>query len=180
MEVFDGECSMMRDNNLLSKFNIDDIPPMPHGQQQIDVCFDINANGILNVSALETSTGKENKITIIYDKGHLSQEEIERMVQEVEKYKAEDDVNKSRVESKNGLENCCYSLKSSIKGVETAEKEESEEKKKALKAIEMPILQNMASGGGGMPDMGMGGMPDMGGVPPMDDPAGGPTIVEID
>merc|ERR1712228_516202 len=80
----------------------------------IEVCFDIDANGILNVSAIEKSTGKENKITITNDKGRLSQDEIERMVQEAEKYKAEDDANKNRIEARNGLENYCFSLKSSI------------------------------------------------------------------
>ena len=212
IQVFEGERSMTRDNNLLGKFNLDGIPPMPRGQPQIDVCFDIDANGILNVSALEKSTGKENKITITNDKGRLSQDEIERMVQEAEKYKAEDDANKNRVEAKNGLENYCYSLKSSIEGEEvkdkipaddkktlldaitettswldsnqTAEKEEFEEKQKALEAIAMPILQKMAGAGGmgGMPDMGGmgGGMPDMGGAAPDSDPAGGPTIEEID
>ena len=212
IQVFEGERSMTRDNNLLGKFNLDGIPPMPRGQPQIDVCFDIDANGILNVSALEKSTGKENKITITNDKGRLSQEEIERMVQEAEQYKAEDDANKNRIEAKNGLENYCYSLKSSIEGEEvkdkipeedktalldaindattwldanqSAEKEEFEEKQKALEGIAMPILQKMAGGGGmgGMPDMGGmgGGMPDMGGAPPEDDPAGGPTIEEID
>mmetsp|Transcript_16201 Transcript_16201/g.34192 ORF Transcript_16201/g.34192 Transcript_16201/m.34192 type:complete len:658 (+) Transcript_16201:136-2109(+) len=215
IQVFEGERSMTRDNNLLGKFNLDGIPPMPRGQPQIDVCFDIDANGILNVSALEKSTGKENKITITNDKGRLSQDEIERMVHEAEKYKAEDDANKNRVEAKNGLENYCYSLKSSIEGEEvkdkipeddkktlldaineatswldanqTAEKEEFEEKQKALEGIAMPILQKMAGAGGmgGMPDMGGmgGGMPDMGGMggaPPADDLAGGPTIEEID
>ena len=218
IQVFEGERSMTRDNNLLGKFNLDGIPPMPRGQPQIDVCFDIDANGILNVSALEKSTGKENKITITNDKGRLSQDDIERMVQEAEKYKAEDDANKNRIEAKNGLENYCYSLKSSIEGEEvkdkipaddkgkllaaiqettswldgnqTAEKEEFEEKQKALEAIAMPILQKMAGAGGmpggmgGMPDMGGmggmgGGMPDMGGSPG-DDPADGPTIEEID
>jgi len=214
IQVFEGERSMTRDNNLLGKFNLDGIPPMPRGQPQIDVCFDIDANGILNVSALEKSTGKENKITITNDKGRLSQDEIERMVQEAEQFKAEDDANKNRVEAKNGLENYCYSLKSSIEGEEvkdkipeedkkalldaideasswldanqTAEKEEYEEKQKALEGIAKPILQKMAGAGGmgGMPDMGgMGGMPDMGGMggaPADEDPAGGPTIEEID
>jgi len=216
IQVFEGERSMTRDNNLLGKFNLDGIPPMPRGQPQIDVCFDIDANGILNVSALEKSTGKENKITITNDKGRLSQDEIERMVQEAEKYKAEDDANKNRVEAKNGLENYCYSLKNSISSDEvkdkipaddkkkledaieetiswldanlSAEKEEFEEKQKALEAIAMPILQSMAGGApggvpggapGGMPDMG-GGVPDMGGAPPAADPSSGPTIEEID
>merc|ERR1712070_814000 len=197
IQVFEGERSMTRDNNLLGKFNLDGIPPMPRGQPQIDVCFDIDANGILNVSAIEKSTGKEQKITITNDKGRLSQDEIERMVAEAEKYKAEDDANKNRIEAKNGLENYCYSLKSSISSdevkdkipaedkaaLETAiedtikwldanqsgEKEEYEEKQKSLEGIAMPILQKMA--GGGMPG---GGMPDMGGAGGMPDMGGAP------
>jgi len=209
IQVFEGERSMTKDNNLLGKFNLDGIPPMPRGQPQIDVCFDIDANGILNVSALEKSTGKENKITITNDKGRLSQDEIERMVAEAEKYKAEDDANKNRIEAKNGLENYCFSLKTSISSPEvqdkipaddkaqlesaiddtvkwldanqTAEKEEYEEKQKSLESIAMPILQKMAGGAGGMPDMGgAGGMPDMGGGAAAQPDAGGPTIEEID
>merc|ERR1711865_887327 len=211
IQVFEGERSMTKDNNILGKFKLEGIPPAPRGQPQIDVCFDVDANSILTVSALEKSTGKENKITITNDKGRLSQDEIERMVAEAEKYKAEDDANKNRVESKNGLENYCYSLKSSISAEEvkdkipaddkaaletaiedtikwldanpTGEKEEYEEKQKALEAIAMPILQSMAGGAGGMPG---GGMPDMGGAggapggaPPAADAAGGPTIEEI-
>merc|ERR1712194_875613 len=214
IQVFEGERSMTRDNNILGKFNLDGIPPMPRGQPQIDVCFDIDANGILNVSALEKSTGKENKITITNDKGRLSQDEIERMVSEAEKFKAEDDANRNKIEAKNGLENYCYSLKSSISSEEVAgkipedekahldatiedtiawldanpaaEKEEYEEKQKSLEGVAMPILQQMAGGAGGMPGGMPGGpMPDMGGAPPQDDmgyddPAGGPTIEEID
>ena len=216
IQVFEGERSMTRDNNLLGKFNLDGIPPMPRGQPQIDVTFDIDANGILNVSAVEKSTGKEQKITITNDKGRLSQDEIERMVSEAEKYKAEDDANRNRIEAKNGLENYCYSLKGSISSDEvkdkipadkketlenaiedaikwldanqSAEKEEYEEKQKALEAVAMPILQEMAGGAGGAPGGMPGGMPDMGGMPggapggapPADDPAGGPTIEEID
>merc|ERR1719183_2602347 len=180
---------------------------MPRGQPQIDVTFDIDANGILNVSAVEKSTGKEQKITITNDKGRLSQDEIERMVSEAEKFKAEDDANRNRIEAKNGLENYCYRLKGSISSDEvkdkipadkketleaaiddaikwldanqSAEKEEYEEKQKALEAVAMPILQEVAGGAGGAP----GGMPDMGGAggaPPAEDPAGGPTIEEID
>mmetsp|Transcript_7236 Transcript_7236/g.8244 ORF Transcript_7236/g.8244 Transcript_7236/m.8244 type:complete len:664 (-) Transcript_7236:66-2057(-) len=221
IQVFEGERSMTRDNNLLGKFNLDGIPPMPRGQPQIDVCFDIDANGILNVSALEKSTGKEQKITITNDKGRLSQDEIERMVEEAEKFKAEDDANKNRVEAKNGLENYCYQLKSSVGSDEvkdkipaddkaklesaieetiswldaniSGEKEEYEEKQKALEAIANPILQSMAGGAGGMPGgmPGMpggmpGGMPDMSGMggapgaPPAAAPDSGPTIEEID
>merc|ERR1719333_2112643 len=112
---------------------------MPRGQPQIDVCFDIDANGILNVSALEKSTGKENKITITNDKGRLSEDDIERMVAEAEKYKAEDDANKNRIEAKNGLENYCYSLKSSISSPEVEGKIPEDDKKKLEEAIEESI-----------------------------------------
>merc|ERR1712167_386316 len=106
--------SVTKDNNSLGKFNLDGIPPMPRGQPQIDVCFDIDANGILNVSATEKSTGKEQKITITNDEGRLSQDEIERMVQEGEKYKAEDDSHKERIEAKNSVENYAYMMRSTI------------------------------------------------------------------
>merc|ERR1712117_582309 len=138
-QVFEGERSMTRDNNLLGKFNLDGIPPMPRGQPQIDVCFDIDANGILNVSAIEKRTGKENKITITNDKGRLSQDEIERMVQEAEKYKAEDDANKNRVEAKNGLENYCYSLKTSIESDEVKDKIPEDKKTELTSKIDEVI-----------------------------------------
>ena len=205
IQVFEGERSMTRDNNLLGRFNLDGIPLLPRGQPQIDVCFDIDANGILNVSALEKSTGKENKITITNDKGRLSQDEIERMVQEAEKYKAEDDANRNRIEVKNSLENYCYSLKGSISSYEvknkisaddkeklekaiektiswldanqSAEKEEYEEKQKSLESIAMPILQSMTEAGGGGVPGGMSGSPT---APPTADPVSDPSIEEID
>merc|ERR1712174_192159 len=90
IQVFEGERSMTKDNNLLGKFNLDGIPPMPRGQPQIEVTFDIDANGILNVSAVEKSTGKEQKITIKNDKGRLSQDEIDRMVDEAERSMTKD------------------------------------------------------------------------------------------
>ena len=161
----------------------------------------------MNVSAIEKSTGKEKKITITNnDSGRLSQDEIERMLSEAEKFKAEDDANRNRVEAKNALENYCYSLKASIDAPEVegkipgdskaklesainetigwldnngnAEKEEFEEKQKALEAVAMPILQSM-SGGGGVPG-GAGGMPGAGAPSPADNPAGGVDIEEID
>merc|ERR1711907_774993 len=101
IQVYEGERSMTRDCNLLGKFNLDCIPPMPRGQPQIEVTFDIDANGILNVNAVEKSTGKEQKITITNDKGRLSAEEIERMVEEAERYKAEDEATRVRIEAKN-------------------------------------------------------------------------------
>merc|ERR1712137_1130456 len=175
IQVFEGERSMTKDNNILGKFSLDGIPPMPRGQPQIEVTYDIDANGILNVSATEKSTGRENKITITNDTGRLSQDEIEKMVSDAEKYKAEDDANKNRIEAKHALENYCYSLKSTLASDEikakisesdstklsskieetiswidvnaNAEKEEFEEKQKDLEGVALPILQNMTSGG---------------------------------
>ena len=114
IQVFEGERVMTKDNNSLGKFSLDDIPKMPRGQPQIEVSFDIDANGILNVTATEKSSGKEKKITITNDKGRLTQEEIDRMVKEADKYKSEDDAYKNIIEAKNKLENYCYSVKSSM------------------------------------------------------------------
>merc|ERR1711983_43414 len=102
IQVFEGERAMTKDNNILGKFDLTGIPPAPRGVPQIEVTFDIDANGILNVSAADKSTGKENKITITNDKGRLSKEEIERMVNDAEKYKQEDEKQKERVSAKNG------------------------------------------------------------------------------
>jgi len=211
IQVFEGERAMTKDNNTLGKFQLEGIPPMPRGVPQIDVTFDIDANGILNVSAMEKSTGKEQKITIKNDKGRMSADEIERLVQEAERYKAEDEANRARVEAKNGLENYVFQIKNSINDEkladkvsaedkskvmdavnsttqwldsnQAAEKEEFEEKQKALEAIVLPILQNL-SGGAGMPGAD-GGMP--GGFPGGAAPSGpsadadeGPKIEEID
>jgi heat shock protein 1/8 len=188
IQVFEGERAMTKDNHLLGKFQLEGIPPMPRGVPQVDVTFDIDANGILNVSALEKSTGKEQRITIKNDKGRMSAEEIERLVQEAERYKAEDEANKARVEAKNALENYCFQVKSSMNdeglaskvsaedkeqvmeainsttkwldGNQTAEKEEFEEKQRSLEAIVTPVLQKAGGGAGGA---GAGGMP--GGFP---------------
>jgi len=105
---------MTKDNNLLGKFELTGIPPAPRGVPQIEVTFDIDANGILNVSAAEKSTGKENKITITNDKGRLSKEEIERMVNDAEKYKAEDEKQKDKISAKNSLESYCFNMKSTV------------------------------------------------------------------
>ncbi|ETI50523.1 hsp70-like protein, partial [Phytophthora nicotianae P1569] len=177
IQVFEGERTMTRDNNLLGKFNLDGIPPMPRGVPQIDVTFDIDANGILNVSAVEKSTGKENKITITNDKGRLSQAEIDRMVAEAEKYKSEDEANKVRIEAKNALENYAYSLRNSLNDEkmkekipeadkkvvddkvteviqwldanQSAEKEEYESKQKELESVANPVLQKVYASAGG-------------------------------
>jgi len=114
IKVFEGERSMSRDCNKLGEFMLGDIPPMPRGKPQIEITYDVDANGILNVSAVEKSTGKENKITITNDKGRLSAEEIERMVQESEKFKEEDEKIKKQIESMNGLESYLYGVKNSL------------------------------------------------------------------
>lgn len=111
IQVFEGERAMTKDNNLLGKFELSGIPPAPRGVPQIEVTFDIDANGILNVSAEDKSTGKQNKITITNDKGRLSKEEIDRMVQDAEKYKAEDETQRDRVSAKNNLESYVFNIK---------------------------------------------------------------------
>jgi L1 cell adhesion molecule like protein len=105
---------MTKDNNLLGKFELSAIPPAPRGVPQIEVTFDIDANGILNVSAQDKSTGKQNKITITNDKGRLSKEEIERMVEEAEKFRNEDEAQRDRVAAKNGLESYCFNIKQTM------------------------------------------------------------------
>ena len=105
---------MTKDNNLLGKFELTGIPPAPRGVPQIEVTFDIDANGILNVSAVDKSTRKENKITITNDKGFLSKEDIECMVQEAEKYKAEDEKQRDKVSSKNSLESYAFNMKATV------------------------------------------------------------------
>ena len=114
IQVFEGERAMTRDCNMLGKFQLEGIPPMRRGVPQIEVTYDVDANGILNVSAAEKSTGKSNKITITNDKGRLSPEEIERLVQEAEKYKNQDEENKGRIEAKNSFENYLYQMKNSV------------------------------------------------------------------
>jgi len=114
IQVYEGERPMTRDNHLLGKFELTGIPPAPRGVPQIEVTFDIDANGILNVSAQDKSSGKVEKITIANDKGRLSKEEIERLVADAEKYKAEDEAQKEKICAKNSLESYCFNMKSSI------------------------------------------------------------------
>ncbi|CAN0113519.1 unnamed protein product, partial [Pylaiella littoralis] len=140
IQVYEGERAMTRDCNLLGKFSLDGIPPMPRGQPQVEVTFDIDANGILNVHAVEKSTGKENKITITNDKGRLSADDIERMVEGAERYEAEDDVHKSRVEGKNSLVNYVYSMRNTINEEKVVAKLEGADKK----SIEDKISETIA------------------------------------
>mmetsp|Transcript_7566 Transcript_7566/g.19589 ORF Transcript_7566/g.19589 Transcript_7566/m.19589 type:complete len:651 (+) Transcript_7566:141-2093(+) len=206
IQVYEGERSRTRDNNLLGKFELTGIPPAPRGVPQINVTFDIDANGILNVSAEDKTTGKSSKITITNDKGRLSKDEIEKMVQDAEKYKAEDEEHKKKVEAKNGLENYAYNMRNSINDEKLAEKleagdketvnkaidaaiewldanqlaevEEFESKLKELEQLCNPIMSKVYQGAGGMP----GGMPDMGGAgaPPGAGAGAGPDIEEVD
>jgi L1 cell adhesion molecule like protein len=114
IQVFEGERALTKQNTLLGKFQLDGIPPMPRGIPQIEVVFEIDENGILNVSAAEKSTGKSNKIVITNDKGRLSKEEIERMVEEAERFKAEDEEIQQKIEAKNRLESYLYQMKSML------------------------------------------------------------------
>ena len=115
IQVFEGERPLTRDCNRLGEFKLDGIPPMPRGVPQIEVSFDVDANGILNVSAAEKSSGKSNKITITNDKGRLSKEDIERMVEDAEKNAADDMLKMERIESKNKLESYLYNTRNSLK-----------------------------------------------------------------
>ncbi|KAI3520005.1 hypothetical protein L1887_09226 [Cichorium endivia] len=205
IQVFEGERARTRDNNLLGKFELSGIPPAPRGVPQINVCFDIDANGILNVSAEDKVGGQKNKITITNDKGRLSKEDIEKMVQEAEKYKAEDEEHKKKVEAKNALENYAYNMRNTIKDEkiggkipadekkkvedaveqavqwldsnQLAEVEEFEDKLKDLEGVCNPIIAKMYQGAGG-------GVPDMGGMDADGPAAGGsgagPKIEEVD
>ncbi|KAI7515896.1 Heat shock 70 kDa protein, partial [Hortaea werneckii] len=139
IQVFEGERARTKDNNLMGKFELTGIPPAPRGVPQIEVTFDLDANGIMNVSALEKGTGKTNKIVITNDKGRLSKEEIERMLAEAEKYKEEDEAEAARIQAKNGLESYAYSLKNTIQDEKVSEKIEAGEKEKLQAKIDETV-----------------------------------------
>lgn len=210
IQVYEGERPMTKDNNLLGKFELKGIPPAPRGVPQINVCFDIDANGILNVSAEDKTAGVKNKITITNDKGRLSKEEIERMVQEAERYKEEDESMKKKVEAKNSLENYAYNMRNTVRdekfsgkldpsdkqkiekavdetiewldGNQLAEVDELEDKLKELENLCNPIISKMYQGGAGG-DMPMGGNADAGAGYGQGQSAAngqGPKIEEVD
>merc|ERR1712159_445560 len=114
IQVYEGERSMTKDCNHLGKFHLHGIPPKPRGVPKIHVTYDIDANGILNVTAKETSTGKDAHIQIKNESGRLSQADIDRMVREAEEHKAQDEEHKKRVDAKNGLENYVYSIRNTV------------------------------------------------------------------
>nr|VDD51137.1 unnamed protein product [Brassica oleracea] len=202
IQVYEGERARTKDNNLLGKFELSGIPPAPRGVPQITVCFDIDANGILNVSAEDKTTGQKNKITITNNKGRLSKDEIEKMVQEAEKYKSEDEEHKKKVEAKNALENYAYNMRNTIRDDKIGEKlpaadkkkiedsveeaiqwldanqlaeaDEFEDKMKELESVCNPIIAKMYQGAGGE-----AGGPAVDEAPPAAGGAG-PKIEEVD
>lgn len=139
IQVYEGERAMTRDNTLLGTFQLDGIPPMPRGMPQIEIVYDLDANGILNIHATEKSTGKSNNITITNDKGRLSQEEIERMVSEAEKYQEEDKLLMEKIEAKNKLESYIYQLKSSLNDEKLKDKIDPEEKKNMEEKVQESV-----------------------------------------
>jgi len=194
IQVYEGERSMTKDNNLLGKFELTGIPPAPRGVPQIEVTFDIDANGILNVSAEDKTTGRSNRITITNDKGRLSKDEIDRMVRDAERFKAEDDAQREKVEAKNGLENYVYNIRNTLNddkisskmsdedkaainaivdqtvqwidnNTTLASKEEYEAKQKEVEKVCNPIIAKMYQAAGGMPGGMPGGFPGAGGFP---------------
>merc|ERR1740125_30076 len=129
IQVFEGERAMTKDNHVLGKFELTGIPPAPRGVPQIEVTFEIDANGILSVSAEDKGTGKSEKITITAEKGRLSEDEIERMVEEAEEFAEEDKKVKDRIDGRNGLESYLYNLKNTLDDDEKADNISAEDKK---------------------------------------------------
>jgi L1 cell adhesion molecule like protein len=202
IQVYEGERAMTKDNNLLGTFELSGIPPMPRGQPKIEVTFEVDANGIMNVSAKDQTTGKENKIQIKNEKGRLSEEEIQNMLKKAEEMKKQDEELVSKVNAKNGLESYLFAVKNTVtdtklegqiqkedkekvltcvddalkwlNGNLQASKEEFEAKQKEVEGVVMPVLSKLQ--GGGMPQQGgMGGFPGGPGGFPGQGPTGGST-----
>ena len=205
IQVFEGERAMTKDNNELGNFKLEGIPPAPRGIPQIEVSFDVDANGIMNIEAKDKGSGKVENITIKNDKGRLSAEDIERMVAEGEKYKEEDQMNKDKIEAKNKLDALVYQTKSSVNNDEIKSKleesditmvnyllnetelwlEEEDHSKEDYdnKLTEVngklnPVMMKVYSegGGGGMPES----VPMSSVVPEENDKSDKPTIDEVD
>ncbi|KAI5985101.1 heat shock protein 70 family [Pisolithus albus] len=179
IQVYEGERALTKDNNLLGKFELSSIPPAPRGVPQIEVTFEIDANGIMKVSAADKGTGKSESITITNEKGRLSKEEIERMVREAEEFASEDDANRKRIEALNSLSSFVYGLKSQLgdqsglggklsdddkktilstvkeatewieENGQTATTDDLEEKLAEIQSVVSPITTKLYSGGGG-------------------------------
>uniref|UniRef100_A0A1B0GHD1 Putative heat shock 70 kDa protein cognate 2 n=1 Tax=Lutzomyia longipalpis TaxID=7200 RepID=A0A1B0GHD1_LUTLO len=195
IQVFEGERAMTKDNNLLGTFNLTGIPPAPRGVPKIEVTFDLNADGILNVSAKDNSTGRSENIRITNDKGRLSKAEIDRMLSEAEKYRDEDEKQRQRIAARNALESYVFSCKQAVEDAPQgkltdsdkqtvkdkcssemswmdsntlAEKEEFEDHLKDTQRVCGPIMAKMHGGG---PQGGQGGQNSSG---------RGPTVEEVD
>ena len=177
IQVFEGERSMTRDNHELGRFELSGIPPAPRGVPKIDVSFDLDANGILNVTAKDQSTGKRGNITITNEKGRMSKDEVERLVEEAKRYAEEDKAKREKVEARNGLESYAFSVRNATRddaspGVKNltaedkekvekavrevttwldanqlAEVDELQEKRRELESIVSPVMTKMYSGG---------------------------------
>jgi len=143
IQVYEGERSMTKDNHVLGNFELDGIPPAPRGVPQIEVTFELDANGILQVSAEDKGTGKSESITITNDKGRLSQEEIDRMVKEAEDFADEDKKVKDRIDAKNSLESFVYNIKNTIGDEEKVKDKLSEEDKETLEAETKKVIDWM-------------------------------------
>merc|ERR1719412_2654548 len=139
IQVFEGERPMTKDNHLLGKFELGGIPPAPRGQPQIEVTFEIDSNGILNVGAEDKGTGKSEKIVITNDKGRLTEEQIEKMIKDAEQFADEDKKVKERVDAKNAFDGYVHSMRGAVEGSGDnkglSEKIESEEKEKIMDAL---------------------------------------------
>jgi len=193
IQVYEGERQLTTHNNKLGEFHLKGIPPMSRGTPQIEITYDVDTNGILQVSAVEKSTGKAEKITITNESSRLSKEDIEKMVKEAEEFKADDELVKTKIEAKNKLENYCYNTRSTVVSdekmktslgddfptVETtinstlkwleenpnAPIEELEAKQKEVEDIIMPLVQKAYQSNAPASEGGEGGMPDMSGMP---------------
>jgi len=139
IQVFEGERAMTMHNHQLGQFTLNGIPPAPRGTPQVEVTFDVDANGILNVSAVEKAGGKSEKITITNENGRLTKEEIEKMVEESEKFKVEDNEQKEKIEAKNHLESYCFNIKSTLEDNSLKDKISNEERNTALEMVNETI-----------------------------------------
>jgi endoplasmic reticulum chaperone BiP len=179
IQVFEGERSMVKDNHQLGKFELSGIPPAPRGVPQIEVTFEVDSNGLLQVSAQDKGTGKSQKVAISAERGRLSQEQIERMVQEAEQFAEEDKKVKDRMDSRHGLESYLYNLRNTLNDDEhgpaekisaadrkaladmvdetldwmdeypEADKGDYDDKLKDVERIAIPIMRGVYSGGAG-------------------------------
>lgn len=201
IQIYEGERKRVSENNCLGKFQLDGIPPAPKGVPQIEITFEIDANGILNVTAVEKGTGKQNKITITNESNRLSKEQIEKMVKQAEEFKTQDDEFAAQVEARNQFDSYCYSVKQAVsdekvkdkidedtkKSIlskvdellswassnQNAPKDDFNSKRKELEDIYNPVASKIYGGGapGGMPDLG-----GMGGMPGMGGMGGMPGM----